>query len=153
MEKETKQLSPEELHAKQTWLEIWLPLIICLVIIAGAIALIITSAVGGSAGIAQLSAISIIFMVIPVLLLLIFTLSLIIVIDYFLIKGNRALPKYGQIARQKVTGVTTKTQEVLLSVVSNILKIQSIFEIVKDFFTPKKKQESPVQENTDGKRK
>lgn len=151
MEKEANKLSPEELHSRQTWLEIWLPLILCLTICAGVIVLIILAAVGGSGSIAQLSAISIIFMTIPVLVLLLFTIALTIVVNYFLIKGNRVLPHYGRIAREKVSEITGKIQEVLLSFITGILKIQSIFEAVIEFFTPGKPQEMSDQEKSNGK--
>jgi hypothetical protein len=116
MSNEKKQYTPEELHQRQTWVEIWLPLLIGLAVIAAVVALLILAAVHGSSSIAQWSAI-----------------SLILFIDYWLIRGNRALPAYAQNIRQKVDIVAGKIQSILTSIIAFFLKVDNIIEMLKSF--------------------
>ena len=113
---EKKFRTPEEEHQHQTWLEIWLPFIIGLAVCAALVVLIITAAANGDSSIAQWSAISLILMIFPALFLCLIMIALIIFIDYWVIKGNRGLPAYSKIIREKVNTITGKIQSILLSI-------------------------------------
>lgn len=134
MKSSQEQKTPEEIHRRQTWLEIWLPLILCLAFCVLAITLLILAASQGSSSIAQFSAISVILMIIPVLMVALFLIGVIILLDVLVIKGNHSLPKYGIIVRNKVAEVTTKVQQVLLSFVGNVLTLQSNLEAIRQTF-------------------
>lgn len=126
--------TPEELHHRQTWLEIWLPLIISLAIFVTLIVFLILAASSGSASIAQLSAVSIIFIILPLFLITIFALGLVLTFDILLFKGNRALPRYGLLARQKVNDITKKIQQLLAVFVAAVFKVQSSIDTFFHFF-------------------
>jgi hypothetical protein len=133
MSNEKKQYTPEELHQRQTWVEIWLPLLIGLAVIAAVVALLILAAVHGSSSIAQWSAISLILMIFPVLFACLVFIAIILFIDYWLIRGNRALPAYAQNIRQKVDIVAGKIQSILTSIIAFFLKVDNIIEMLKSF--------------------
>ena len=142
MEKEQKVRTPLELHQHQTWLQIWLPLFIGLAVCVSILVLVILAAVKGSGDIAQLSAISIILMVIPSLFILLASIAVVIFIDYWIIKGNHVLPGYATIAQQKTAAITTKIQEILLSVSSIFINIHAGLDTFKHFFTRSKKNKA-----------
>jgi hypothetical protein len=131
MKSSQEQKTPEEIHRQQTWLEIWLPLILCLAFFVLVIIFLILAGSRGSSSIAEFSAISVIMMIIPILMVTLFFVGVIILLDVLVIKGNHLLPKYGIIARNKVSEVAVKVQQVLLSFVGNILTLQSNMEAVR----------------------
>lgn len=136
MDKEKKLLSPEELHQRQTWLEIWLPLLIGLAIIVAVMVLLILAAAHGSSSIAQLSAISVILMIFPVLFVCLFSIGILIFTDYWLIRGNHRLPTYTSMIRQKALAFTEKIQNILTSIVAIVMKINSILTTIQSILTP-----------------
>jgi hypothetical protein len=142
MEKEQKVKTPLELHQHQTWLEIWLPLFIGLAVCVSILVLVILAAVKGSGDIAQLSAISIILMVIPSLFILLASTAIIIFVDYWIIKGNHVLPGYAAIVQQKTTVITTKIQEILFSISSIFINIHAGLDTIKHFFSRSKKNKA-----------
>jgi heme/copper-type cytochrome/quinol oxidase subunit 2 len=133
-----KKLTPEEQHRRQVWLEIWLPLLVGLVICAAIIVLVIMAATHGDSSIAQWSAVSIILMIIPSLFTCLVLIALAFFLDYWLIKGNRNLPGYAKNIRQKVDQVASKIQQVLLSIVSFLVNLESAFLKIKMFFSSSK---------------
>lgn len=133
--------TPEELHHRQTWLEIWLPLILCLAVFITLLVFLILAASSGSASVAQLSAISIMFIILPLFFITLFAFGLVLVFNILLFKGNRALPRYGLLARQKVTSITDKVQQLLAGFVAAVLKVQSSIEIIFHFFSHMPKNE------------
>jgi len=134
MKSSQEKKTPEDLHRQQTWLEIWLPLILCLIVCVAAVIFLILAASHGGSGIAQLSAISIILMVIPMLMVTLFAIGILILLNILVIKGNHSLPKYGAIARNKVSDIANKVQQILLSLVGNIFSLQSNLEAIKQTF-------------------
>jgi hypothetical protein len=133
MTNEKKHYTPEELHQRQTWLEIWLPLLIGLAIIAAVIVLLILAAVHGSPSISQWSAISLILMIFPTLFVCLVFITIVLFIDYWLIRGNRALPGYTKNIRQKVDIVANKIQSILKSIIAFFLKIDTLWATLKSF--------------------
>jgi hypothetical protein len=133
-----KQLTPEEQHQRQTWLEIWLPLLVGLVICAAIIVLVIMAATRGNSSIAQWSAISIIMMIIPGFFTCLVLIALTFFLDYVLIKGNRILPGYAKNIRQKVVQITSKIQQILLSIVTFFVNFESAFLKIKMLFSSSK---------------
>lgn len=133
-----KHYSPEEMHQRQTWLEILLPLLVALLVCAGAIVLVILAAAHGNSSIAQWSAISIILMIIPTFFVCLVAIALVFVLDRLLIKGNRKLPVYTQNIRQKAELITSKIQQALLGIVSFFMNIESFFASIKRFFSVSK---------------
>jgi len=133
MTNEKKQYTPEELHKRQTWLEIWLPLLIGLTVIVAVIVMLILATVHGSPSIAQWSAISLILMIFPTLFVCLVFIAIALFIDYWLIRGNRALPGYARNIRQKVDVVVSKIQLILKSIVTLFLKIDTLWATLKSF--------------------
>jgi hypothetical protein len=142
MTNEKKQFSPEEKHRRQTWLEIWLPLLIGLIACGTLIVLVILSAVHGNSSIAQWSSISLIVMIFPVLFIILVSILFVLTLDYFLIKGNRKLPDYLGNFRQKFELLSAKIQTFLLSIVSFFERIETLFSAVKNIFKHSKKVKS-----------
>lgn len=135
---EKKQFSPEEKHRRQTWLEIWLPLLIGLIACGTLIVLVILGAVHGNSSIARWSAISLIVMIFPVLFISLASILFVLILDYFLIKGNRILPDYLGNFRQKFESFSAKIQTFLLSIVSFFERLETLFSAVKNIFNHSK---------------
>jgi hypothetical protein len=133
-----KQRLPEELHQRQTWLEIWLPLILGIAICSVILILVILAAIHGSGSVAQLSAISIILMIAPSLLITLLSIAIIVFLDYWVIKGNHAIPAFGVLLRHKVNTVTSKIQQILFSITSTVINIRAGLDSIKHFFRSKK---------------
>lgn len=135
MVKEESKRTPEEKHRRQTWLEIWLPLLVGIILCMLVVVLVILAAVRGSSTLSQASAISLILMIIPTLIGAIFYIALIIFLDYWLIKGNRAIPAFGKNIRQKVDTITGRIQHSLLSIVSFFVTIDTGIAYIKKSFS------------------
>lgn len=137
MESEKKLLSPEQIHQRQSWLQIWLPLILVMLIAGGLLALLLITSGNGQGSLNQWSAISLIVLIFPALLLLL----PIVVLLFFLIKwvsqGNHALPKVGIAAREKVSRVSQKIQNGANQVIDFFLKITSFLDTLKSLFSRK----------------
>jgi len=134
MEKEVKKRSPEEEHSRQAWLEIWLPLLIGLIACLSILVLVILAAVNGNPIVSQLSSVSIIMMIVPLLFGGLIYLVIAVFIDYGLIKGNKAIPTYGIKIRQKVDSISGTIQSILYSFVTFITKIDSALAVLKSLF-------------------
>jgi predicted PurR-regulated permease PerM len=130
-----KTRSPEEQHQRQTWLEIWLPLLAGIILCAAAAVLAVIAAVKGNSSISQWSAVSLILILFPSLIVCIVLIALTFFIDHWLIKGNRVIPNYAQNLRQHVDIIAGKIQNFLLSIVSTLLSIQSKLDIVIQFLS------------------
>jgi hypothetical protein len=137
MESEKKLLSPEQIHQRQSWLQIWLPLILVMLIAGGLLALLLITSWNGQGSLNQWSAISLIVLIFPALLLLL----PIVVLLFFLIKwvsqGNHALPKVGIAAREKVSGVSQKIQNGANQVIDFFLRIASFLDTLTSLFSRK----------------
>jgi hypothetical protein len=137
MESEKKLLSPEQIHQRQSWLQIWLPLILVVLIAGGLLALLLITGGNGQGSLNQWSAISLIVLIFPALLLLL----PIVVLLFFLIKwvgqGNRAMPKVGIAAREKVSWVSQKIQNGANQIIDFFLKIASFLDTLKSLFSRK----------------
>lgn len=137
MESEKKLLSPEQIHQRQSWLQIWLPLILVMLIAGGLLALLLITSWNGQGSLNQWSAISLIVLIFPALLLLL----PIVVLLFFLIKwvsqGNHALPKVGIAAREKVSRVSQKIQNGANQVIDFFLRIASFLDTLKSLFSRK----------------
>ncbi|NMC85454.1 MAG: hypothetical protein GYA58_09235 [Anaerolineaceae bacterium] len=137
MESEKKLLSPEQIHQRQSWLQIWLPLILVMLIAGGLLALLLITSGNGQGSLNQWSAISLIVLIFPALLLLL----PIVVLLFFLIKwvsqGNHALPKVGIAAREKVSRVSQKIQNGANQVIDFFLRIASFLDTLKSLFSRK----------------
>ena len=137
MESEKKLLSPEQIHQRQSWLQIWLPLILVMLIAGGLLALLLITSWHGQGSLNQWSAISLIVLIFPALLLLL----PIVVLLFFLIKwvsqGNHALPKVGIAAREKVSRVSQKIQNGANQVIDFFLRIASFLDTLKSLFSRK----------------
>jgi len=134
MDKVKKALTPKENHQHQTWLEIWLPLLIGLVVVAVVMVLLVLAAAHGSSSIAQWSAISLILMILPMLIVCLFSIAFVFFIDYWLIRGNRVLPGYTENIRVKVIAIAEKIQSFFSSIVSFFLKIDTFLTTLKSVF-------------------
>jgi len=137
MESEKKLLSPEQIHQRQSWLQIWLPLILVMLIAGGLLALLLITSGNGQGSLNQWSAISLIVLIFPALLLLL----PIVVLLFFLIKwvsqGTHALPKVGIAAREKVSRVSQKIQNGANQVIDFFLRIASFLDTLKSLFSRK----------------
>ncbi len=138
MNKEVEKPSPEEEHTRQTWLEIWLPLLIGLLVCLSILVLVILAAVNGNPIVGQLSSVSIIIMIVPLLFGCLIYLVITLFVDYFLIKGNKAIPAYGIKIRTKVDSISVKIQSILSSFVTFISRIDSALAVLKALFTRSK---------------
>jgi ABC-type transport system involved in cytochrome bd biosynthesis fused ATPase/permease subunit len=137
MEQNKNSLTPEQIHQRQSWLQIWLPLIVILFVASGLLTLLLVASGNGQGSLNQWSAISIILMIFPALLLLL----PFVILQFFFIKwisqGNLALPKLGGMARQKVTAGSQKIQNGANQFVDFFLKIASFRDTVKSLFSRK----------------
>ncbi|MHC1740752.1 MAG: hypothetical protein AB9897_06525 [Anaerolineaceae bacterium] len=135
MNNELSKRTPEEQHRRQTWLEIWLPLVFGLLICIVLIVFVIIAASQGNSAIAQWSAISLILMIVPTLFVCLLFIALIIFLDVLVIKGNHTLPAYGKLARDKVDKIATSIQKVALSFVMFFNKVNMVIQFFKDVFS------------------
>ncbi|HPH94525.1 MAG TPA: hypothetical protein PKW33_14000 [Anaerolineaceae bacterium] len=91
--------SPEELHRKQVFWQVWVPLIVTLVILVAAMSAVVASAVVGTGDVGRWQAISLIFLIMPAMvggLLLLALLGLFCYAIFWLLKN---LPAYAHLAQ------------------------------------------------------
>lgn len=131
---EKPAITPEMRHQRQTFKLIYLPLIlICILVITIAIFILLKS--GTDRSITQTwSAIGVIFMIMPVLILSIFTITVMILAIIGMSKANQALPPHLRSFRQKIIQVNQKAQIVTNKTTEPIIKSRSFFNAVKTLF-------------------
>jgi len=129
------QLTPEQKHEQQFWLEIILPVALVLLLFIALIVLAITMT-GENAGIlSQWADVSIILLVLPILLFVLFSIALVILLNWVLGKWNKSLPPLLYLARTKVDEVASKLRTLIEMPAKPVIKIESIFAGIKQFFT------------------
>ncbi|MPM49040.1 hypothetical protein SDC9_95768 [bioreactor metagenome] len=129
------QLTPEQKHEQQFWLEIILPVALVLLLFIALIVLAITMT-GENAGIlSQWADVSIILLVLPILLFVLFSIALVILLNWVLGKWNKSLPPLLYLARTKVDEIASKLRTPIEMPAKPVIKIESIFAGIKQFFT------------------
>lgn len=130
-----KQLTPEQKHEKQFWLEIVLPIGLVLLLFIGLVVLAI-SLTGNNAGVvSQWADVSIILLVLPVLLIVLVNLALVILFNILLGKWNKSLPPLLFLGRTKVEEFASKLRSSFTAPATPVIKIKSIFAGIQQFFS------------------
>ena len=130
-----KQLTPEQKHEKQFWLQIILPIGLVIVLFIGLIVLAITMT-GNNAGIlSQWADISIIMLVLPVLIVVLINVAVVILFNFLLGKGNRSLPPLLFLGRVKYEEMAGKLRSGFELPAKPVIKIKSVFAGIQQFFT------------------
>jgi hypothetical protein len=128
-------LAPEKLQHNQLITRVYLPLVVICALVLGA-GIFVTIKSGNQESISQTwSAIGIIFMIIPAMLLSIFGLTILILAIIGMAKANQALPPHLRSIRNKVIGVNQKAQNITTKTASPVIKTSAILSAVKVFFT------------------
>lgn len=127
---EIQKLEPnpktQQVHRRETFLQITLPLIIGLVLILFlAVLTVITATSGGS--VAQAADASLIFLIIPLMLVTILFTLIVGAVAYGLIKLNATLPVYTRQAQDVFARVRQQVQVGSDKAVEPILRIRSFF--------------------------
>ncbi len=129
------QLTPEQKHEQQFWLEIILPVALVLLLFIALIVLAITMT-GENAGIlSQWADVSIILLVLPILLFVLTSIALVILLNWVLGKWNKSLPPLLFLARTRVDEFASKLRSLIEMPAKPVIKIEAIFAGIKQFFT------------------
>lgn len=129
-----KQRTPEQKHERQFWLEIMLPIGLVLFLFIGLVVLAISMTGNHASTLSQWADVSIIFLVLPVLLIVLVNLALVILINILLGKWNKSLPPLLFLGRTKVEEFAAKLRSVFSAPARPVIKVKSIFASIQQFF-------------------
>lgn len=129
-----KQLTPEQIHEKQFWLEIILPIGLVLLVFIGLVVLAISLTGRNAGAVSQWADVSIILLVMPVLLIVLVNLALVILINILLGKWNKSFPPLLFLGRIKVEEFASKLRSTLSVPATPVIKIKSVLAGIQQFF-------------------
>lgn len=129
------QLTPEQKHERQFWLEIILPVALVLLVFIALIVLAITMMGENGQILSQWADVSIILLILPILLSVLISTALVILLNWILGRGNRSLPPLLFLARTKIEGVATKLRSLIEAPAKPVIKIGALIAGTKQFFT------------------
>ena len=122
----------QEKHRREVFWQITVPLIIGLAFIAGLVALtIVTAAQGGN--VSQAADTSLIFLLIPVMVMALIVLAILAALAYGIIWMNKNLPPYFKIAQDAMVRVSKGTISVADKLTDPIIRFRSMMASLEAF--------------------
>jgi predicted PurR-regulated permease PerM len=118
-------------HKKQTFTEIWLPIIVAIVVCAFLLILAISMSISDGGTVAKLSDISIILMIVPVFLMVLLTVIVIAFMNRGLRNLDRSLPVFFDNAQKITFRITSKIQNLAALLSMPVIRFKSLAAGVK----------------------
>jgi len=128
------QKTPEQKHQKQFMLEIILPLAIAILLFAGLAVLSVCLTGTNGTLVAQWADISIILMIIPLLFVCLFSLIIVFLIDWGLIRWMKSFPAFFIKLRTSVNKIAATIQYFAATLASPMINIKSTIAAIHQFF-------------------
>jgi energy-coupling factor transporter transmembrane protein EcfT len=121
-------------HKRETNLQILLPILLSSLLMVGLFALISYSTFAQNGDVARWAAISTIWIVIPLMLLLLVILALLGGMVYGMQKLLKITPDYSGLAQQYALMITAKTQEYAAEISSRVIRFRAWTDTIQAFF-------------------
>jgi uncharacterized protein YlxW (UPF0749 family) len=132
--KTARTIDPTKLHKTQLITQIYIPLVLVSILVLGT-GLLITLKSTGEASISQTwASMGVLMLITPLIILSIFSLTILILAVIGMSKANRVMPKILRDAGYKLVGINETSQKYINNLASPVIKTRSVSAGVKGLF-------------------